>query len=158
MKKAIVALSVLFLSAAVFAQNTNTTQAVQKKADDYVKFKEVKYDFGKIKQSVPVTHDFMFTNVSNQPVIIESASPSCGCTTPVFPQAAIEKGKENKVTAGFNAGAAGPFNKTITVKLAGVDLPTVLTITGEVLTAEDYAKYEAAKKDAASKPVKNGSR
>ena len=156
MKKAIVALSVLFLSVAVFAQNN--TQAVQKKADDYVKFKEVKYDFGKIKQNVPVTHDFQFVNVSNQPIIIESASPSCGCTTPVFPQAAIEKGKENKVTAGFNAGAAGPFNKTITVKLAGIDLPTVLTITGEVLTAEDYAKYEAAKKDAASKPTKNGSR
>jgi len=157
MKKAIVALSVLFMSVAVFAQNT--TQAVQKKADDYVKFKEVKYDFGKIKQSVPVTHDFEFTNVSNQPIIIESASPSCGCTTPKFPQAAIDKGRTDKVTAGFNAVAAGPFNKTITVKLAGIDLPTVLTITGEVLTAEDYAKYEAAKKDAASKqPVKSGNR
>ena len=156
MKKAIVALSVLFMSVAVFAQNT--TQAVQKKADDYIKFKEVKYDFGKIKQNVPVTHDFDFTNVSNQPIIIESATPSCGCTTPVFPQAAIEKGKTNKVTAGFNAGGLGMFNKTITVKVAGVDLPTVLTITGEVLSADDYAKFEASKKDNANKPAKNGSR
>jgi hypothetical protein len=154
MKKAIVALSVLFLSVAVFAQAP--TQAVQKKADDYIKFKEVKYDFGKIKQGVPVTHDFPFTNESEQAIVIESASPSCGCTTPVFPQAAIAKGKADKVTAGFNAGAAGPFNKTITVKLAGIDLPTVLTITGEVLTPEEYVKYEAAKKD--SKPSKSGSK
>jgi hypothetical protein len=156
MKKAIVALSVLFMSVAVFAQTT--TQAVQKKADDYIKFREVKYDFGKIKQNVPVTHDFEFTNVSNQPIIIESASPSCGCTTPVFPQAAIDKGKTNKVTAGFNASGLGMFNKTITVKLAGVDLPTVLTITGEVLNADDYAKFEAGKKDGASKTNKSGSR
>ncbi len=151
MKKAIVALSVLFLSAAVFAQNQ--TQAVQKKAEDYIKFKEVKHDFGKIKQGNPVTYDFLFVNESNQPIVIETATASCGCTTPVYPKAAIAQGKTDKVAAGFNASNAGPFNKTITVKLAGIDLPTVLTITGEVLTPEDYAKYEAAKKTA-----KGGSR
>jgi hypothetical protein len=153
MKKAFVALSVLFLSATLIAQNA--TQAVQKKAEDYIKFKEVKYDFGKIKQGVPVTHDFPFTNTSDHAIVIEYASPSCGCTTPVYPQAAIDKGKSDKVTAGFNAQAGGTFNKTITVKLAGIDAPTVLTITGEVLTAEEFAKYEAAKKD--GKSAKNGS-
>ena len=144
MKKAIVALSVLFLSVAVIAQNG--TQAVQKKAEDYIKFKEAKYNFGKIKQGTPVTHNFVFTNESEQAIVIETATPSCGCTTPVFPQAAIAKGKSDKVTAGFNAQAVGPFNKTITIKLAGIDMPTVLTITGEVLTPEEFAKYEAAKK------------
>jgi hypothetical protein len=147
MKKAIVALSVLFLSAAVFAQTA--TQAVQKKAEDYIKFKEVKFDFQKIKQGSPVSHDFLFTNTSDQAIVIETATASCGCTTPEFPKAAIAKGKSDKVTAGFNAGAVGPFNKTITVKLAGIDLPTVLTITGEVLTPDEFAKYEAAKKDKA---------
>ncbi len=145
MKKAIVAFSVLFLSVATFAQ----TQAVQKKAEDYIKFKEIKYDFSKIKQGVPVTHDFVFTNESNQPIVIEFASPSCGCTTPVFPKAAITQGKADKVTAGFNAQAVGPFNKTITIKLAGIDQTTTLTITGEVLTPEEFAKYEAGKKDKA---------
>jgi hypothetical protein len=33
--------------------------------------------------------------------------------------------------------------------LAGIDLPTVLTITGEVLTPEEFAKFEASKKDKA---------
>ena len=145
MKKAIVAFSVLFLSVAVFAQNG--TQAVQKKAEDYIKFKETKYDFQKIKQGNPVTHDFAFTNTSDQAIVIEYASPSCGCTTPKFPQAAIQKGKSDIVTAGFNAQAVGPFNKTITIKLAGIDQTTTLTITGEVLTPEEFAKYEAAKKD-----------
>jgi hypothetical protein len=98
-----------------------------------VKFKELTHDFGKIKQGVPVTYDFAFTNISNAPVIIESATPSCGCTTPVKPEGAIQKGKDDKITAGFNAQAVGPFNKSITVKVAGVDLPVQLKIVGEVL-------------------------
>jgi hypothetical protein len=138
MKKLFLFASAIALSAGVFAQSA-------KKAEDVVKFKEVTYDFGKIKQSVPVSHDFVFTNISNKPVIIESAIPGCGCTTPVKPEGAVPQGKDDKITAGFNAAAQGPFNKNITVKVAGIDLPVVLHITGEVLTAEAYAKYEAAK-------------
>lgn len=137
MKKLFLAASVLLLSAGVFAQ--------AKKAEDVVKFKELAYDFGKIKQGTPVSHEFAFTNISTSPVIIESAVPSCGCTTPVKPEGAIAKGKDDKITAGFNAANVGPFNKTITIKVAGVDLPVQLRITGEVLTADAYTKYEASK-------------
>jgi opacity protein-like surface antigen len=137
MKKLFLAASVLLLSAGVFAQ--------AKKAEDVVKFKELAYDFGKIKQGTPVSHEFAFTNISTSPVIIESAVPSCGCTTPVKPEGAIAKGKDDKITAGFNAANVGPFNKTITIKVAGVDLPVQLKITGEVLTVDAYTKYEASK-------------
>jgi hypothetical protein len=139
MKKLILLASAALLTIGVFAQD----QA--KKAEDVVKFKELTYDFGKIKQGSPVTHDFVFTNISNSPVIIESAVPSCGCTTPVKPEGAIPQGKDNKIQAGFNAANVGPFNKSITIKVAGVDLPLTLKITGEVLTADAYAKYQAAK-------------
>jgi hypothetical protein len=137
MKKLFLFASAIVLSTTIFAQ-----QATQKKAEDVVKFKELSHDFGKIKQGVPVTYDFAFTNVSEAPVIIESATPSCGCTTPVKPEGAIPKGKDNKITAGFNAAAAGPFNKSITIKVAGIDLPLQLKITGEVVTAD---KFDAAK-------------
>src|SRR5215213_4286279 len=136
MKKVIVALSVMFLSVAVFAQNATP----QKKAEDYIKFKELTHDFGKIKQGTPVTFDFQFRNTSEQAVVIEFAQASCGCTTPTWPQGAVAVSKNDKITAGFNAAAPGPFNKTITVKVAGVEQPVLLTITGEVLTAEDYVK------------------
>jgi len=140
MKKLFLFASAIVLSTTMFAQQAN-----QKKAEDAVKFKELSYDFGKIKQGVPVNHDFVFTNVSDAPVIIESTVASCGCTTPSKPEGAIPKGKENKITAAYNASAAGPFNKTITVKLAGIDMPLQLKITGEVLTADAYTKYEASK-------------
>jgi len=79
MKKLFLFASALVLSAGVFAQQAQ-------KAEDVVKFKELSYDFGKIKQGTPVSHDFDFTNISNNPVIIESAMASCGCTTPVKPE------------------------------------------------------------------------
>lgn len=142
MKKLFLLASAVVLSVGVFAQQA------QKKAEDVVKFKELAYDFGKIKQGTPVSHDFVFTNIGNSPVIIESAVPSCGCTTPVKPEGAIQKGKDDKITAGFNAANAGPFNKNITIKVAGIDLPLQLKITGEVLTADAYARYEASKNKA----------
>jgi len=137
MKKAVLFLGAFILSLSLVAQD--------KTAADVVKFSEVTYDFGKIKQNVPVNHDFMFTNVSSGPIVIESAVASCGCTTPVKPEGAVPKGKENKINAGFNAANPGPFNKTITIKIAGVDAPVQLRITGEVLTADAYSKYEADK-------------
>ena len=141
MKKLLLLAGTFMLTATLFAQQATT----QKKAEDVIKFKELSHDFGKIKQGAPVTFDFAFTNTSDAPVIIESATPSCGCTTPVKPEGAIPKGKDNKITAGFNAATAGPFNKSITVKVAGIDLPVQLKITGEVLSVNDYTKYEATK-------------
>jgi hypothetical protein len=142
MKKAVLFLSAFIFSLSLFAQ--------QQTAADLVKFTETTYDFGKIKQNSPVNHDFTFTNVSTGPIVIESAIASCGCTTPVKPEGAVPKGKENKINAGFNAANPGPFNKTITVKVAGVDAPVQLRITGEVLTPDVYAKYEADKTKAKS--------
>ena len=147
MKKVLLlASAMMMMSAAIFAQ--------QKKAEEVIKFKDLAFDFGKIKQGVPVTHDFPFANTSDGPVIIESAVASCGCTTPTKPEGAVLKGKDDKIIAGFNAAAPGPFNKSITVKVAGIDLPLQLKITGEVLTADAYAKYVADQ--AAAKP-KSGS-
>ncbi len=143
MKKLFLFASALVLSVSLFAQT--------KKADEVIKFKEMVYDFGKIKQGTPVSHDFAFTNIGTSPVIIESAVPSCGCTTPVKPEGAIQKGKDDKISAGFNAANVGPFNKTITIKVAGVDQPLQLRITGEVLTVDAYTKYEASKSSAPAK-------
>jgi hypothetical protein len=142
MKRLFLFASALILSASVFAQ--------AKKAEDVLKFKELAFDFGKIKQGSPVSHDFAFTNVSDNPVIIESAMASCGCTTPTKPEGAIQKGKDDKISAGFNAANVGPFNKSITIKVAGVDMPLQLKITGEVLTPDAFAKYQA------SQPTKSG--
>lgn len=149
MKRFVLALVATIITAGAFAQTSAPAKVVT--GADFVKFKENVHDFGKIKQGVPVTFDFMFANTSDKPIVIESATASCGCTTPQWPQAPIAKGKSEKITAGFNAAAPGPFNKTITVKVAGVDRPVELRIVGNVLNEADYAKYEKEKETRKSK-------
>ena len=137
MKKLLIAASALIFSSVLSAQQT--------KFDDHVKFKATEHDFGKIKQGTPVTFDFAINNIGKTPVVVESATASCGCTTPVKPEQPILPGEANKITAGFNAAALGPFTKPITVKLAGVDETRVIFIKGEVLSAEEYDTYVKAK-------------
>jgi len=144
MKKLFFLLALSFISFAVFAQS---------KAEDAIKFPELVHDFGKIKQGVPTTFDFEFKNISEKPVVVESASASCGCTTPKWPQAPVMAGKKEKINVGYNAANVGAFSKTITVKLAGVETPLTLTISGEVLTSEAYDAYV---KESASKGKSKG--
>jgi hypothetical protein len=146
MKNLLLAVVLLGTGSLLFAQNT------MKKVEDVVKFKEMKHNFGKIKQGVPVTHNFEFSNAGDAPVVIENATASCGCTTPEWPQQPVMKGKSDKIKTGFNAAAPGVFEKGIFVKVKGYDYPIEIKITGEVLTPEAYAKYEAEKKS------KSGSR
>ncbi|MCO5239292.1 MAG: DUF1573 domain-containing protein [Chitinophagaceae bacterium] len=142
MKKILFTLATFAITAWAVAQKTEGVV----KAEDLVSFKEKKHDFGKIKQGTPVTYDFTFQNISNKPVVIENAWASCGCTTPTKPEQPVAKGKSNVIKAGFNAAAAGPFDKTVYVKVQGIDIPLELRITGDVLNAESYGKYESEQK------------
>jgi hypothetical protein len=136
MKKILLSLFVLAI-----AFTTNAQNAV-KRADEVIKFAEVRYNFGKIKQGVPVTHDFQFSNIGNEPLIIETASASCGCTTPTWPKQPVMKAKADILKAGFNAAAPGPFEKTIFVKIKGIDAPYELKISGEVISAAEFDKVK----------------
>ncbi len=136
MKKIFLFASALVFSVAVMAQS-------QVKADDIVKFATEKHDFGKIKQGVPVTFNFEFKNISDKPVVVENASASCGCTVPEKPEKPIMPGETGKIKVQFNAAAVQPFNKDVYIKLAGVDQPKTVHISGEVVAATDNS---AAKK------------
>lgn len=113
----------LFTSAA-FSQN---------KTEEAVKFNTTKYDFGKIIQNVPAVYYFEITNNSNKPLVIESATASCGCTVPEYPKEPIESGKTAKIKVQYNAAAIGHFDKDVTIKLAGIQEPKMLKIVGDVV-------------------------
>ena len=125
------------------------------KPDDFVKFNTNKYDFGKIKQSVPVTYYFEVTNKSDKPMVIENAHATCGCTTPEYQKDPILPGKTVKIKVGYNAANGGHFDKPVYVKFAGVDQPKTVGIEGEVLTAEAYEVYLKEKPKAAKTPGGN---
>ena len=128
----------LFLGAAalVFA----TGLFAQKKANDVAKFKSETIEMGKLQVSKPETVIFNVLNVGKEPLIIEAATPTCGCTIGDYTKAPIAPGKSGEIKATYNAANLGTFEKHLTVKFAGVDEIKSITIKGEVLSAEDYAK------------------
>lgn len=121
--KKLLLIAALFASATVFAQ----TKAP-------LEFATTKYSFGQIKQGTPVTTEFKFTNTSDKPAIIETATAECGCTTPEYPKTPILKGKSGVIKVTYNAAAPGSFTKHVNVKVANVNEPIVLTIDGNVVT------------------------
>jgi hypothetical protein len=144
MKKLFFIAAAFIITAGAMAQTT--------KPDDVAKFNIDKYDFGKIKQSVPATYTFEVTNKSDKPLVIENAHATCGCTTPEYQKDPILPGKTAKIKVGYNAANLAHFDKTVFVKFAGVDEEKALGITGEVLAADAFdawAKEEAVKAEAA---------
>lgn len=123
--KRLLVLAFLCCSVVAFGQTKND-----------VKFTAMKHSFGKIKQNVPATYTFTFRNAStSKPLIIETATAQCGCTTPVYPKSPIGKGKTGTIKVTYNAATMGAFTKTVTVKFANINEPITLTIDGEVVAA-----------------------
>ncbi len=122
-----------------------TTFAVaQKKVADVAQFKTETIDLGKIKVGNPTTATFQVVNIGNEPLIIETANPTCGCTIGDYTKSPIAAGKNGIVTATYNAAGIGSFTKTMTVKFAGVDELKSITIKGEVVSEEEYVKLKPA--------------
>lgn len=102
--------------------------------DESFKLKETTFDFGKIPQGRPVTHNFEVTNKGKAPLLIETVEASCGCTTPEWSQEPIAPGASSTIKVGFNAASEGKFSKTITIVYGGEKIKT-LHITGDVFPA-----------------------
>lgn len=134
MKKLFLSFAALTFSAMLFAQKT---------VADVAKFESETIDLGKVKQGVPATATFVVKNVGTEPLIIEQANPTCGCTMGDYTKAPIAAGKTGTITATYNAAAANHFDKHLTVKFAGVDELKSITITGDVLAAEEFDKWAA---------------
>jgi hypothetical protein len=129
MKKILFTLAlVVAVGAASFAQTTDPNAGV-------FKFKEETWDFGNIPQGTPVKHNFTFTNTGKAPIVIQNVQASCGCTTPTWPKEPILPGKSDVIEVGFNAAAAGGFNKSITITSNSSEPTKMLYIKGTVEAA-----------------------
>lgn len=136
MKSILLAATAFLFSVVVMAQT---------KAEDVIKVNVEKYDFGKIKQNVPVVYNFEIKNTSDKPVVVENSWGSCGCTTPEKPKEPIQPGQTAKLKVQYNAAALNHFEKDVYIKLAGIEQPKTVKITGEVLDAAAYDTYAKTK-------------
>ncbi len=128
----------MFIAALALIANIGFGQTTTAAKSDMAAFEWAAstHDFGKIKQGVPVTFEFKFTNKGTSPLVVSNAQPSCGCTNPSWTRDPVMPGSEGYVKATFNAANIGPFDKTLTVT-ANVDGGVViLHIKGEVIAPE----------------------
>jgi hypothetical protein len=99
-------------------------------ADDMV-FEEMTHDFGTIPEGPDAATVFSFKNNGKEPLIIQKAQPSCGCTVPSFSGEPVTPGAKGTINVAYHSkGKPGQFTKTISVvSNAGTK---VLTIKGNV--------------------------
>lgn len=94
---------------------------------------ESQFDFGVIKQGIPVEHYFEFKNDGDSPLLINNVKTSCGCTVSSYPKEPIMPGESEKIKVTYNAAKIGNFNKRITVFSNANSNESKLTILGEVV-------------------------
>lgn len=108
--------------------------AVAAKKGAMIEFKETTYNFGTIPEKKGmVSHEFVFTNTGNKPLVIIDATAECGCTIPEYPQAPIQPGKTGIIKVTYNPmGRPGGFNKRVTVKTNGKPRKSYIYVKGVV--------------------------
>jgi hypothetical protein len=106
------------------------TPATTLKPEDLA-FADVIHDFGTIQEGPDASFVFTFKNNGNEPIVIQKAQPSCGCTVPSFSNEPVPPGGTGKIDVAYHTkGRPNAFSKSITVvSNAGTK---VLTIKGTV--------------------------
>jgi len=96
-------------------------------------FKEETHDYGEVMEGPLAETDFEFKNVGKEPIVINEAHGSCGCTVPKWPQEPIMPGKKAVIHVAYTTqGRQGPINKDVTINSNAAQQPMVLHIKGTV--------------------------
>ncbi len=112
----------------------NTLSLAAQDQKPVITFTKDFFDFGAIpEENGPVSHEFLFKNEGEVPVVINQVKASCGCTTPLWTQEPVAPGDTGVVIAEYNPlNRPGNFNKTITVTSNAEPGLVVLHIKGTV--------------------------
>ncbi|MET4084002.1 hypothetical protein ABIB40_003975 [Pedobacter sp. UYP30] len=99
-----------------------------------IKFAEEIHQFAKINEGDKVSYNFKFTNTGKSPLIISSATATCGCTIPEPPKEPILPGKDGFIKVVFNSeGKPGINDKVITVTSNANPNVSSVHLVGEVV-------------------------
>lgn len=118
------AVSAIFCMSAAYGQDNGST----------LHFDDQSWNFGTIAETDgKVSHRFEFTNTGTAPLIIESASVSCGCTSPSYPRDPVMPGKKSYIEVTYDpTNRPGFFLNKIIVKSGKGRNTNTISITGTV--------------------------
>ncbi|MBL7962264.1 MAG: DUF1573 domain-containing protein [Flavobacteriales bacterium] len=97
-------------------------------------FGNYEHDFGTIKQNSENKYVFSFTNTGKEPLLIENATGSCGCTVPNYPKNPIAPGAKGEIEVVYKPGMQeNQQQKTVTVVANTEPKQTILRIKANVV-------------------------
>ncbi|MBQ9192752.1 MAG: DUF1573 domain-containing protein [Bacteroidales bacterium] len=101
---------------------------------EVVQFDKTVHDFGDISvNDGPQSCTFTVKNVGKEPIAIYEVVTSCGCTDAHWTREPLQPGKTGTISATYkNEDGPIPFDKTLTVYIAGVSKPVILRLRGVV--------------------------
>ncbi|MCW5897775.1 MAG: DUF1573 domain-containing protein [Flavobacteriales bacterium] len=105
------------------------TSTVENRAKTSVSFGKYEHDFGNVVQDSHNHFTFTFTNTGREPLVIESATGSCGCTVPNYPKQPIPPGGTGQIEIEYKPGKQeNAQTKTVTVVANTEPKETVLRV------------------------------
>ena len=104
------------------------------KVGEVVEFDKTVHDFGDVSiEDGPLSCTFTVKNIGTEPIAIYEVVTSCGCTDSQWTREPIQPGKTGSISATYkNEDGPVPFDKTLTVYIAGVGKPVILRLRGIV--------------------------
>lgn len=117
--------------------NNKKNSATEKKANDNpttVAVIDTIYDFGKVNEDEIVEYNYRFKNTGINPLVIDEATASCGCTVPEKPDHPIMPGEIGFIKVKFNSKSRpGEAHKSITITSNAVPEFPTLYLKGTVI-------------------------
>ena len=104
-------------------------------AEPKVTFESTSHNFGTFSEANATQKCvFTFTNTGDQPLVINLAVASCGCTVPKYTKTPIKPGEKGTINVTYNGQGKFPghFKKTITVRTNGTPEMVRLYIEGDM--------------------------
>lgn len=98
-----------------------------------MKFDRDTIDYGTIPHNADGYRSFNFVNVGKEPLIINNAHGSCGCTVPTYVHEPIQPGAKSEIKVHYATDRVGPFIKTVTLTSNANPSTKILVIKGNVL-------------------------
>jgi hypothetical protein len=110
-----------------------TTSNADENAVPEFTFETDTHHFGEITQGEKVTYAFKFKNTGNAPLVISSASATCGCTVPEYTKSPVDPGEEGFITVTFDSGGkSGMTSKSVTLIANTIPNTKVLTVSADI--------------------------
>lgn len=87
-------------------------------AQAVLKADKTSHNFGKFTEDTPVSCVFVFTNVGDEPLVIQQAMSTCGCTVANYTKTPIQPGEKGELHVTYNGKGKYPghFKKSISVR------------------------------------------